>query len=278
MEKIAEKNKISAIIPVYHGEKTIEETLKSLKGVVDEVIVVHDGPCKDKTLKIAKKYNARIYTIPHKGRSAFPFAYGLKRAKYNWILKLDDDESLSKNFRKNIRKLVQNEEVDAFSFIHPLWNGKKPITRTWPRKTILVRKSKISYLGFPGFDMSINHLGKEEKTNLVLFHKPKENQDVGWKGYKEKVLMRYAPSQAKNILKSFSEFPTFQYNEKDLPKKLKYRTKFPLITNTVYAFLALPKHMFLDGAWKEGMPAFRVGLKSFIYNIYLGYLISKEKR
>lgn len=271
------ENKISAIIPVYHGEKTIRETFESLKGVVDEIIVVHDGPCNDNTLKIAKKFTNDIYIQPHKGRSAFPFAFGLKKAKYNWVLKLDDDESLSKELRKNIRKLIQDENVDAYSFIHPLWNGKKPFTKTWPRKTVLVRKEKISYFGFPGFDMSINHVGKTKKTNYIIFHKPKENQDVGWDGFKKKVLKRYAPSQAKNLLRPFSDFPTFQYKGNDFPNRLRYRTKFPLITNTAYAFLAFPKHMLLDGAWREGMPAFKVGFKSFIYNIYLGHLIQKEK-
>jgi len=129
------KNKISAIIPVYHGEKTIEETLKSLKGVVDEIIVVHDGKCEDNT---PEKYTKNIYIQLHKGRSAFPFAFGLKKSKYNWILKLDDDESLSPELRKNIRRLIESKEFDAYSFIHPLWNGKKSITKIWPRKTVLV--------------------------------------------------------------------------------------------------------------------------------------------
>ena len=272
------KNKISAIIPVYHGEKTIEETLKSIKGVVDEIIIVHDGPCKDNTLKISRKYTKKVYIRPHKGRSAFPFAFGLKKAKYNWILKLDDDESLSKPLRANIRKLIERKDADAFSFIHPLWDGKKSITKTWPRKTALVRKSKISYLGFPGFDMTINHVGKTEKTNYVMIHKPEKNQDVGWLGFREKVLKRYAPDQAKNLLKDFSEFPTFQYREKDFPLKIRIRKKFPLMTNFIYAALTFPKHVFLDEAWKEGHLALNVELKSFIYNTYLGYLIHKEKR
>ncbi len=271
------KNKISAIIPVYHGEKTIKETLKSLKGVVDEIIVVHDGPCKDNTLKIARKYTKKIYTPPHKGRSAFPFAFGLKKARYNWVLKLDDDESLSEPLRKNIRNLIESREFDAYNFIHPLWNGKKPITKTWPRKTVLVRKSKISYFGFPGFDMNINHTGKTQKTDYIMFHKPRENQDVGWHGFREKVLRRYAPNQAKNLLKPFNTFPTFQYHEKDFPLKLKIRTKFPIITNLLYAILVFFKQLFREGAIREGYLGFQVALKTFVYNIYLGYLIQKEK-
>lgn len=270
-------NKISAIIPVYHGEKTIGETLESIKGVVDEIIVVHDGPCEDNTLKIAKKFTKKIYTPAHKGRSAFPFALGLKKAKYNWILKLDDDESLSNELRKNIRKLIQEKDIDAFSFIHPLWNGKEPITKTWPRKTILVRKSTISYLGFPGFDMNINTTGKVRKTNYILWHKPVKNQDVGWEGYREKVLGRYAPSQAKNVLKDPKEFPTFQYKEKGLPLRIRMRKVFPLLTNTLFAFLAPFKQLFLEGGIREGRLGLNVAMKTFFYNIYLGRLIQKEK-
>jgi len=272
-----QKNKISAIIAVYHGEKTIEPTLKNLKGVVDEIIVVHDGPCEDRTIKIAKKYTKKIYIRPRGGRTCFPFGFGLKKARYNWVLKMDDDETLSEELRNNIRDLIKTKEFDAFSFIHPLWDGKKPITKTWPRKTVLVRKSKIAYLGFPGFDMNINHTGKTKKTNYVMFHKPLQNQDVGWEGFKKKVLQRYAPSQAKNLFRPFTDFPTFQYKEKDFPFKLKIRKTLPIFTNTIYAFLAFFKHFFYDGAWREGRKGFMVVFKTFIYDIYLGYLIQKEK-
>jgi glycosyltransferase involved in cell wall biosynthesis len=271
------KNKISAIIPVYHGEKTIEETLESLKRAVDEIIVVHDGPCKDNTLKIAQKYTKRIYIRPHKGRSAFPFAFGLRKAKYNWILKIDDDESLSNELRKNIRNLIKTKDVDAYSFVHPLWDGKKSITKTWPRKTVLVRKSTISYLGFPGFDMNVNTTGKVKKTNYVIIHKPEKNQDVDWKGFREKVLKKYAPDQARNLLKDFKKFPTFQYKEKDFPLKIRVRTKFPLVINSLYAFLVFFKQLFVEGAWRENHLGLNVAIKTFIYNVYLGYLIQKEK-
>ena len=80
-------NRISAIIAVYHGEKTIEKTLKSLKGIVDEIIVVHDGPCKDNTIKISKKYTKRIYIRPRGGRTCFPFGFGLKKANSTKIFK-----------------------------------------------------------------------------------------------------------------------------------------------------------------------------------------------
>ena len=124
--------------------------------------------------------------------------------------------------------------------------------------------------------MNINTIGKIRKTNYVIIHKPKENQDVGWKGYREKVLKRYAPSQAKNLLKDFKEFPTFQYNKKDFPLRIRIRRNFPIFTNTLYSFLASSK-MFIEGAWREGILGLNVVFKTFIYNNYLGYLIHKEK-
>ncbi len=271
------ENKISAIIIVYNEDKIIGEALKSLKGFVDEIIVVHDGKCRDNTLKIAKKFTKKVYTTKHKGRSAFNFITALNKTKYNWILKIDADESLSRELQKKIKKLIKEEDIDAFSFIHPLWDGKESITKNWPRKTVLARKSKISYLGFPGFDANIPINGRVKKTNYLLYHKPTQNQDVGWKNFKEKVLQRYAPSQAKYLLKNFKDFETFQYRKRDFPLKIKIRRVFPIFTNLVYAFFVFFKQMFFEGAIREGKFGLNVVIKTFIYNVYLGYLIQKEK-
>ena len=271
------ENKISAIIVVYNEDKIISEALESLKGVVDEIIVIHDGKCTDNTLKIAKKFTKNVYVFPHKGRSAFGVIPALKKARYNWILKIDADESLSNELRENIKNLVKSESIDSYSFIHPLWDGKKTITKNWPRKTALVRKSKISFLAFPGFDASIRTLGTNKKTDYIIYHKPLKNQDVGWKGFREKVLKNYAPSQAKFLLKDFKDFKTFQYDKKEFPLQIKIRRVFPIFTNTLYAFSVFFKQMFFEGAWKEGIVAFNIGVKTFAFNLYLGYLIQKEK-
>ena len=46
-------NRISACTIVFNEEKKIRPCLKSLQGCVDEIIVIHDGKCSDKTLKNA---------------------------------------------------------------------------------------------------------------------------------------------------------------------------------------------------------------------------------
>lgn len=59
--------KISACLVVRNEEKVIERCLNSLKGAVDEILIVHDGECGDNTLKIAKKFNADIFIRPMAG-------------------------------------------------------------------------------------------------------------------------------------------------------------------------------------------------------------------
>ena len=46
---MSKQEKISAFIIVYHEADLIERALKSVKGIVDEILVFHDGPCLDDT-------------------------------------------------------------------------------------------------------------------------------------------------------------------------------------------------------------------------------------
>ena len=52
--------KISACIISYNEENKIEDCLKSLEGVVDEIIVI-DSLSTDKTKDIVRKYTDKIY-------------------------------------------------------------------------------------------------------------------------------------------------------------------------------------------------------------------------
>src|ERR1035437_9635147 len=126
------KEGISAILIVYNEEKLIERCLKSLEGAVDEIIVIHDGECKDNTLSIAGRFTDKIFIEPHKGVAELHEIRGLDYASYSWILKIDADEFLSEELRTNLRVLISDENADAYAFIWPIWNGTSYITRDVP--------------------------------------------------------------------------------------------------------------------------------------------------
>jgi len=56
---------ITAIIIIYNEEIKIEDCLKTIHDF-DQIIVIHDGECSDRSLEIASKYTDDIYVLPHK--------------------------------------------------------------------------------------------------------------------------------------------------------------------------------------------------------------------
>ena len=52
--------KVSVVITTFNSEATIEDTLKSVENIANEIIVV-DGTSTDGTVKIVSKYTNRIF-------------------------------------------------------------------------------------------------------------------------------------------------------------------------------------------------------------------------
>lgn len=137
---------------------------KSLVGVVNEIIVIHDGPCLDKTMEIAKKYTNHVFEKEHKGISELHRIDILQKCHFPWVIQMDADEFLSEELKEKLPTLIKGKEIDAYAFLWKVWNGKKYLTKNFPFKTILFRKEKMGYITFPGRDpftygkKKMNHL------------------------------------------------------------------------------------------------------------------------
>lgn len=94
---------ISAVIITFNEEKRLEPALRSLAGIVSEIIVV-DSQSTDDTVKIAKKNGARVFERPWTN-FADQKNYGIRQASFPWILSLDADERLSPGLREEILSL-----------------------------------------------------------------------------------------------------------------------------------------------------------------------------
>lgn len=90
---------LSVIIPAYNEEKTMEQTVQSLKKELNrlnlnyEIIVVNDGST-DKTKEILEKIKG-IKLINHSENQGYGAALktGIKNSKYDWILIIDADKT-----------------------------------------------------------------------------------------------------------------------------------------------------------------------------------------
>ncbi|MBS3087469.1 glycosyltransferase [Candidatus Pacearchaeota archaeon] len=271
------KDKISVVTVIHNEENIIKRCLDSVKDIADEILIVHDGPCNDKTIEICKKYTKNIFVRTHKGLPAMHLAYLFRKVKNNWILKIDADEFLSKPLQKDILNLIKNKRADAYEFNWPYWNGEKYATRDWPKKIALYRKSKISYLGFPHWDTpEIN--GNIIKSNYQLEHRHFTSGAIPtWKEFREKAIGRYLRLQAEYTIKDFKELDSFQYSKKDFPIQMKIRRNFPLLSAFPFAIGAGLKILLSKNAWKEGPPVFAEAFGCVIYYFYLGVYIHKLK-
>ncbi|WP_027418793.1 glycosyltransferase family 2 protein [Crocinitomix catalasitica] len=104
--------KISAVIITYNEEKNIETCLKSLVGIVDEIVVV-DSFSTDKTESICLKYGARF--IPHKFDGHIEQKnWAREQATCDIVLSLDADEALDETLQKSILSLKVDWQFEGY--------------------------------------------------------------------------------------------------------------------------------------------------------------------
>lgn len=97
--------RISAVIIAKNEEKIIGQCLDSLRWA-DEIILVDSGSA-DETVKIARKYGAKVFKREWDGYSGQK-NFGISKARGEWVLSLDADEIVTGELREEIRKIVQS--------------------------------------------------------------------------------------------------------------------------------------------------------------------------
>jgi tetratricopeptide (TPR) repeat protein len=95
--------KLSACLIVKNEEKHLDRCLASLKGLVDEIVVVDTGST-DRTVEIATKHSAVIGHFQWCDDFAAARNESLKLATGNWILWIDADEELTERSLNPIRE------------------------------------------------------------------------------------------------------------------------------------------------------------------------------
>lgn len=163
---------ISIIIPVYNGEKTIINTVKSIESQTYrdfEVVIVNDGS-RDNTRSVFEKFlesfkvENNYYFINQENKGA-PAARnrGFKESRGEYLFFCDADAVLKNDtLEKMVQVLESNQEV-AYTYSSFYW-GKK-LFKLWPFDAEKLQKmpyihtmSLIRRNAFPGWDESVKKL------------------------------------------------------------------------------------------------------------------------
>jgi len=99
---------LTVIILTKNEGKNIEACLASVN-FADEKIVIDDYS-EDRTVKIAKKFGAKVYQRALNRNFGAQRNYGLSLAKNRWVLFLDADERVSEELKNEMVNKINNSE------------------------------------------------------------------------------------------------------------------------------------------------------------------------
>ena len=111
---------LAAIILTLNEERDLPACLQSLRGVASEIFVVDSGST-DRTLEIANRHGARVLTHPFLNHAAqFNWALDNIQSGAEWILRLDADERLSEDLRRELQTSLRGLGSEVTGLLVPL--------------------------------------------------------------------------------------------------------------------------------------------------------------
>ena len=105
------RERLSAVVTTFNNAATLESCLQSI-AFADDLVVLDSGS-SDKTVEIAEKYKARVFTEPFKDYSAQKQS-AIDKAAHNWVLLLDADEASTPGARPVIERALESPQAAGF--------------------------------------------------------------------------------------------------------------------------------------------------------------------
>jgi glycosyltransferase involved in cell wall biosynthesis len=257
------KATISACLVVYNEAKVIERCLASIKDLVDEIVVVHDGECSDETLKIAARYTDKIFAREHVGMMEGHLPFAFKQATGEWLLRIDADEYFDEADFAAIKAGLSRDNVDGFICRWEMWNGQRVVTFPGLQKMCFMRRTRFHYLGIPHESGTVD--GRIEHLPVTLHHRPLYS-NIGWEAFLKKT-RKWVPVHAKYFFGERVSFDGFNTTPANWIKQTE-ETKRHILTKIIFTPLKMCLGQLKNGLWRS--PAgWSVALQQYVYYLSL---------
>lgn len=137
-------NKISLCMIAKNEEQNLRRCLKSVQGVVDEIIVVDTGST-DNTCQVAREAGAVVRSFIWNDNFSDARNASLEGATGEWILFLDADEELPRESCEVLRRLTSNEDVEGYFVKIVSLIGSEGWTETCPDLIFRLFRNRPEY-------------------------------------------------------------------------------------------------------------------------------------
>lgn len=142
---------ITSIIHTHNEESNIVESIESARSLTDAVIVV-DMESDDKTVDRAKKQGALVFSFPYHRYVEPARAFGISKARTDWVFILDADERMTKELAEEIKTTLSHTAFTYYKL---------------PRKNIFANRKWLKYGGwYPDYQIRLI-----KKSALILWGK-----------------------------------------------------------------------------------------------------------
>ncbi|MFO0389222.1 MAG: glycosyltransferase family 2 protein [Alphaproteobacteria bacterium] len=189
---------ISAFIIALNEADRIALTIRSLKQVADEVIVVDSGSI-DGTQQVAETHGAKVFYHPWQG-------YGLQKrfaeeqCKHTWLLNLDADEILSDELADEIRTVFKGNPEEHTGYTMRIYNMLAGETKIPPYTQMntclrLYNKNFARFSDSPVHDSVIVGSGTVAALKSPVYHPSFRSLD-----HAVDKLNRYSTMQAQDLM------------------------------------------------------------------------------
>ncbi len=250
------KAKISACLVIRNEEKVIRRCLDSIKDAVDEIIIVHDGKCDDKTLDICKEYTKKIFVRDYIGEAEPHRPFSFSMASGEWILWIDADEFFSEELKGAIRDMANAKYVNGYLVAYEIPYKNTVLKRIGLGKAYrmcLFRKGSFSMKGIIHETPSVN--GKIVKVEYLLKHRPLYNP-YSYKTFKRKEI-KWAYKQAQQFISNDrASYPSFCY-----------------IFRGIFLFAFVVLKGIMHGSFLNGIAGLKISFLEGLYNYYVNWHI-----
>lgn len=162
---------ISLCMIVKDEESVLKRCLKSIKDIVDEIIIVDTGS-KDRTKEIAKEFTNKIYDYEWVDNFSNARNFSFSKATKEYILWLDADDVILDEDKKKFIKMKENmsNDIDVVMMkYNTLFDENGNVVFSYYRERLIKNIRKDMWNGY--VHEAIVPFGKIEYSNIAVTHK-----------------------------------------------------------------------------------------------------------
>lgn len=166
-----ELKKLTLCMIVRNEEERLPQCLKSVRDIVDEIIIVDTGS-EDRTKEIALSFNASVYSYEWNDDFAAARNYGLEKSTGDWVLWLDADEEVDGENVDLLRNVLKEDKYWLGSV--PIINYYGPLPASYNQAHLLAQyrlfrnNSKLRFRNAVHEQLDISELGLTKQSIITL--------------------------------------------------------------------------------------------------------------